>query len=209
MPNAKLPLLALFALIVPACGGNISVPAPLMTDTFSSPFPDSNWGAAVTTGSGTAPVATSGALAFTATGQPSSSTTTTTASFSNPNVTFSVQMAAKTASEPGVGTIEILDGSNAVVAFYSWDVGAGTNVYSIAGTALVSPPAPPPSDGTFTTFVFNVNASGTATWSHNNVGVATNTLPAGPLRLRLGAAWASGSAPFAEIDFANVSVSSP
>jgi hypothetical protein len=209
MTKAKLPLLVLVVLIVPACGSNISVPAPLMTDTFSSPFPDSNWAAAVTTGSGTAPVTAGGALAFTATAQPSSSTTTTAASFTNPSVTFSVQMAAKTTSEPGVGTIEILDGTNAVVAFFSWDVGAGTDVYSIAGTPLASPPAPPASDGTFTTFVFSVNASGTATWSHNNVGVATNTLPAGPLRLRLGATWATGSSPFAEFDFSNVSVSSP
>jgi hypothetical protein len=209
MLKAKLPLLALLTLIVPACGGNVSVPPPLLTDTFSSPFPDSNWTAAVTTGSGTAPVTTSGALAFTATAQPSSSSTTTAAAFTNPGVTFNVQMASHMTSQPGVGTIEILDASNAVVAFYSWDVGAGTNVYSIAGSPVGSPPPPSPSDGTFTAFSFSVSSSGTASWSHNNVGVASNVIPAGPLKLRLGATWTTGSSPFAEFDFASVSVTSP
>ena len=203
----KLPLLALLILIVPACGGNRTVAPPLLTDTFSSPFPDSNWAGAVKTGSGTDPVTTTGVLAFTATAQPSSSKTTTTASFTNPSVTFSVQMAAQ-ATQQGVGTIEILDGTNAVVAFYSWDA-TGTNVYSILGTPDPTPPAAPLSDGTFTTFKFNVDSMGTATWSHNNVGVANHTsFPAGPLKLRLGATWSSGTT-FAEFDFDNVSVSSP
>jgi hypothetical protein len=209
MLKMRFPLLALLVLILPACGGNVNSSPPLMTDTFSTPFPDSNWSAAGITGSGTAPVTTSGVLAFTAAAQPSSSTTTTAAAFTNPGVTFTVQMATRTASLPGVGTIEILDGSNAVVAAYSWDVGAGTNVYSIAGSPVPSPPGPSPSDGTFTAFSFSVNSGGTASWSHNNVGVAMNTIPPGPLRLRLGATWATGSSPFAEVDFANVSVTSP
>src|SRR5207237_7546257 len=123
----------------------------------------------------------------------------TTAAFSNPSVTFSVQMAAGAASTPGVGTIELVNGSNAVVAFVSWDVGAGTIDYSIAGSSLTPAVPPPAADGTFTAFRFNVDSAGNATWSHNNVGVATKPgFPPGPLNLRLGATWASGAAPFAE-----------
>jgi len=209
MPKVQLPLLVALILIVPACGGNISVPAPLLTDTFSSPFPDSSWGAAVLTGSGTAPVTTGGVLTFTASAQPSSSTTMTTSSFTNPSVTFNVQMGAQSASQPGIGTIELVNGSNAVVAFVSWDVGTGMITYSINGTAIAPQLAPSPL-GTLTGFSFSVNSSGNATWSHNNVSVATNSaFPAGPLSLRLGATWSSGVAPFATFSFDNASVTSP
>src|SRR5579864_9077034 len=210
MLKLKALLLAAIVLIVPACGGNVNVPPPLLSDSLSSPFPDSNWSPAATTGSGTTTQTTGGVLAFTTSTAGSSSKTTTTASFNNPSLTMTVQMAASPTSRPGVGTIEILNGSSAVVAFVSWDVGAGTIDYSIAGSSLTPPVSPPPSDGTLTAFRFSVDSSGTASWVHNNVGVAMNaSFPAGPLSLRLGGTWATGGSPFAEFDFANVTVTSP
>ncbi|HEV3028667.1 MAG TPA: hypothetical protein VG457_13900, partial [Planctomycetota bacterium] len=108
----------------------------------------------------------------------------------------------------GVGTIEILDQTSAVVAFVSWDVSAGTITYSILGSAIAPAPAPP-SDGSLSAFSFNVDGSGTATWSHGNAGVATHpAFPAGPLFLRLGATFGTGTS-WPEFDFDNVSVTSP
>ncbi|HVR87769.1 MAG TPA: hypothetical protein VMU54_25805 [Planctomycetota bacterium] len=212
MHKTQFLLLALLVLIVPACGSNVNSPPPLLTDTFSTPFPDSNWSAAVTTGSGTAPVTTSGVLAFTSTAATGSSKTTTTASFANPSVTFTVQMGAISASPlQGIGTIEILDPTSAVVAFVSWDASAGAAgmiTYSILGSAIAPAPAPNP-DGTLTAFSFSVDGTGTATWSHGNVGVATRpAFPAGPLFLRLGATFGTGTS-WPEFDFDNVSVTSP
>ncbi|HLY08377.1 MAG TPA: hypothetical protein VKW04_03620 [Planctomycetota bacterium] len=211
MSKIRVPLFVLLVLAVPACGSNLSVPAPLLTDTFSGTFPAPNWTTPATTGTGTTTQITGGVLAFTATVQPSSSTTSTVASFNNPGVSFQVQAAATGAgAKPGIATIEILDHTSAVVASVSWDAGAGTIAYSIAGSLLTPAVAPPPADGTFTAFRFSVDSMGTASWSHNNVLLATKaSFPAGLLTLRLGATWSSGAAPFAEIDFDNVTVTNP
>jgi hypothetical protein len=213
MSKAKGVLLVALVLIVPACGNaNISGSAPLLSETFSGSFPGTNWTAPVPTGA-TAPTVqiSGGVLAFTAAVQPSSATTTSAMSFNNPSVTFSVQLGANvTAGATGIATIEILNGSNTVVAFYSWDVGGNSNIYSINTVADPTPPPAPAADGTLTTFQLNVNSSGIVTWSHNNVPVASGTtpLPAGPLKIRLGGSWSSGTT-FAVFDFDNVVVTSP
>lgn len=210
MDRLRPAILALLAALVPACGGgDISVPAPLLSDSFNGAFPGTNWTVPATTGAGATVQITGGVLAFTGTSMTSSATTTTTAEFTNPNLTVAVQMGVLSAAgENGVGTIEILDATPAVVAVLTWDAGASTLTYTITGTSL-SPAPPPANDGTLTQFRFAVDAAGTASWSRSNTPIGTKAaFPAGPLKVRLGGAFGN-SATWPEFRFDNVTVTSP
>jgi hypothetical protein len=202
-------LLALVVFVVPACGGDISVPAPLLTEQFNGGFPGVNWTVPTVTGAGAAVQITGGVLTFTGTTMASSAKTTTTAAFTNPNLSVLLQMGIlATAGQNGVGTIEILDATPAVVAVLTWDAGASTLTYTIGATTL-SPPGPPATDGTLTGFRFGVDAMGTASWSRNNTPIGTSpAFPAGPLKIRLGGSFGN-SATWPEFRFDNISVTSP
>ena len=210
MQRLQRTLLALAVLVVPACGnGDIHLPAPLFTEQFNGGFPGNNWTVPATTGAGATVQISGGLLSFTGASMNSSATTTTTTAFTNPNLTVSLQMGVlASAGQNGVGTIEILDATPAVVAVLTWDAGASTLIYTITGTSL-SPAPPPPADGTLIGFRFTVDAMGTASWSINNGQVGTKAaFPAGPLKVRLGGAFGN-SATWPEFRFDNISVTSP
>ena len=210
MLRLKLALLAGLVLIVPACGGDTSVPAPLLSENFNGAFPGTTWTTPTTTGTTAPTFDVSGSmLRYEASVASSSASTTTTSSFTNPNVTFSLQMSATAAAgEEGVGTIEILNGTNVVVASMTWTPKNGTPVaYTLGGSAAGT--SSPPSDGALNLFRFNVNSGGTATWTFNNTLVST--LPgfaAGPLKLRIGASSGTGTM-WPEFVFDTITVTSP
>jgi hypothetical protein len=207
--------LALFAALVwigSACGGDRFVGAPLLTEGFNNTFPGANW-TAPTTGPGTSTqIVNTGdpVLTFSTTGPAASaSETTTLASFNNPNLTIAVQEAVNSAT-PGLAgnsTISILDATPAVVATAVWDNATGMVTFAIPGTAGATRTLP--SDGTFHTFKFTVDAGGNASWALD--GATTLTKPAfaaGMLKLRLSASFPAGSA-WPSFSFDNVSATSP
>lgn len=200
-------LFAALVLIVPACSGDVTVPPPLLSDTFSGTFPAPNWTVPTTTGTGTTTQISGGVLAFKATTASSSALTTTQMTFAEANLTISLQMSIDTPGLQGTGLINILNGST-VVASVSWDSGSNSVTYTIQGSTL-GPLTSPTSDGTLNTFRFTLS-SGMATWSLNNVAVnAPVAFTAGqPLSLEIGASFGSGTS-WPEIDFDNVSVTSP
>jgi len=210
MNRLRFVVLGLLAAVVPACGGgDISVPAPLLSDSFNGAFPGTAWTVPTTTGGGATVQITGGVLTFTGSSVTSSAATTTTTAFTNPNLTVAVQMGVvATAGQNDIGKTEILDATPAVVAVLTWDAGAASLTYTITGTSL-SPTPPPPADGTLTQFRFAVDAAGTASWSRSNAPIGTKAaFPAGPLKVRLGGSFGA-SATWPEFHFDNVTVTSP
>ncbi len=215
IPAGRLLASAVVVWIGSACGGNISVPAPLLAEGFNGAFPGVNWTTPVTTGSGTAPtiIGTGNpapALSFSVSAPTGTSTTTTTAAFNNPNLTIAVQEAVTTATPGLIGSsiISIVDSTPAVVATATWDNVTGTVAFTIAGV-----PAPATSaltsDGVLHTFRFNVDAAGNASWALD--GATTQTVapfPAGMLNVRLSTAFGTGAA-WPTFLFDNVMVTSP
>lgn len=216
MPRMKAALLMFFALIVPACGGgNTIVSPPLLSETFNGTFPGANWTTPATTGASAPTVAVSGgALKFTATGVTSSAATTTTAGFASPPVTFQLQMTALTTAvgQKGIGTIEILNGTNVVVAAVSWNAETSPTqvTYTFQGTPLPGGPFNgPASDGATNLFRFSVSGAGLASWSLNNTEIGTQAgFPAGPFKLRIGASFGTPG-PWPEFGFDNINITSP
>lgn len=199
-----------------ACGGNISVPAPLLSEGFNSgAFPDANWTAAVKTGAGVDPsiVGTGNpapALQFSISAPTGTTSTTTTASFNNPNLTISMQEAVTsvTPSLIGSSTIAILDATPMVVATATWNNFTGHVSYTIASVAgptsstLVS-------DGAIHTFKFNVDASANASWTLDGTTKQTVApFPAGMLKVQLSATFGTGAS-WPTFLFDNVMVTSP
>lgn len=211
----KIALLGLFALLIPACGGDQTVSAPLFQETFSGTFPGTAWTAVTSTGSGTAAISASvgnpqPALNFKTTAATSTASTSTVSAFAAPGVTFTVQEGVTTASAglKGTGTISIVDSTPAVVAFVTWDPEVGQITYSILGSAI-APVASPAADGAFHVFRFNVDSAGNATWSRDGLGQATHpSFPAGNLTLRLSATFGTGTA-WPEFNFDNITISNP
>jgi hypothetical protein len=214
MLRCKLLLLGLLALLVPACSGDQTVSPPLLLETFDGSFPGTTWTAVAATGGGSAAISASvgnppKALSFTTSAVTSTASTTTQSSFSNPNVTFTVQEAVvTTAGLKGAGRISIMDATPAEVAFVSWDPETTLITYSILGSALPAMTAPA-ADGGFHVFRFKVDIVGNASWSRDGAAVATHAaFPAGALKLQLSASFGTGTA-WPEFDFDNVSVTSP
>ncbi len=210
MLKVQLPLLVALVLIVPACGGNQTVNAPLLQETFSGTFPGTTWSAVSTTGSAPTVGIVSGMLEFSTGGAAGAATTTTQATFGIPSVSFSVQMAAtSSAGLLGTGTIEIIDGTNTVIASMVWDPHASSVTYAILGTSAAGA-AVPASNGVLNHFVFSIDSAGKGTWSLNNVAAANNgtAITATPLRIRLGATFGAGSTG-PVFDFDNVTVTNP
>jgi hypothetical protein len=215
MVRFRMPLVALLALTFSACGGGSSttVAPPLFQDAFDGTFPGTGW-TAVTGTASAAPSSAIGnpakSLAFTTTTATSTASTTTTMSFTNPNLTFTVQEAASltTPGLKGTSTITILDATPAVVATATWDPESTQITYSILGSA-VPPFVAPAADGTFHTFRFRVDTTGKATWSLDGADKVFNPgFPAGALTLKLSAAFGTGTA-WPEFDIDNVSVTNP
>jgi hypothetical protein len=209
----RLALFAALAWIGSACGGDRFVGAPLLAEGFNNTFPGANWTAPATTGPGTSTqIVNAGdpVLTFSTTGATaSSSQTTTLASFNNPNLTIALQEAANSATPglPGSSTISIVDATPAVVATAVWDNATGMVTFAIPGTGGATRTLP--SDGSFHTFKFTVDAAGNASWALD--GATTLTKPAfaaGMLKLRLSAAFPAGSA-WPAFSFDDISVTSP
>ena len=198
-----------------ACGGNISVPAPLLSEGFNGAFPGANWTTPVTTGAGTAPtiIGTGNpapGLQFTISAPTGTAATTTTAAFNNPNLTISVQEAVTSVSAGLIGSsaITILDATSAVVATATWDNAAGTVAFTIAGVPALAI-STLASDGVIHTFKFNVDASGNASWALDGATKQTVApFPAGMLKVQLGATFGTGSS-WPTFLFDNVMVTSP
>jgi hypothetical protein len=198
-----------------ACGGNVSVPAPLLSEGFNGAFPGANWTAPVKTGAGVDPtiIGTGNpapALQFSIAAPTGTSSTTTTASFNNPNLTISFQEAVTSATPAlnGVSTVSILDATPAVVATAIWDNAAGTVAFTIAGVPALATSALA-SDGVIHTFKFNVDASGNATWTLDGaMKQSVAPFPAGMLKVRLSAAFGTGAS-WPTFLFDNVMVTSP
>ena len=119
----RLPAFAVLVWIGSACGGNISVPAPLLSEGFNGAFPGVNWTAPVKTGAGVDPaiIGTGNpapALQFSIASPTGTASTTTTAAFNNPNLSISFQEAVTTATPglDGSSTVSILDSTNTAVA---------------------------------------------------------------------------------------------
>jgi hypothetical protein len=199
-----------------ACGGNISVPAPLLAEGFNGTFPGANWTTPGTTGTTTTQIIGVGnpapGLSFSAGANNSSSTTTTTAAFNNPSLSISFQEAV-TSATPGLdgsSTVSILDSTNAVVATAKWDnvAGGGTVSYTIASVAGPST-STLVADGVIHTFKFSVDASGNASWALDGATKQTVApFPAGMLRVRLRADFGTGPS-WPTFLFDNVTVTSP
>jgi hypothetical protein len=197
-----------------ACGGNISVPAPLLSEGFNGSFPGANWTTPVSTGTTTTQIVGVGnpapGLQFSISAPTGTSTTTTTASFNNPNLTISFQEAVTSVSAGLMGnsTVSILDGTATVVASVDWSNTSNQIVYSISGTTLAAVPAPA-SDGVIHTFKFNVDSAGTATWALDGATTQTKAgFPAGMLKVQLSATFGTGAS-WPTFLFDNVMVISP
>jgi hypothetical protein len=203
-------LLSALALAVPACGQGIQVPAPLFDEQFNGGFPGINWTPVGTTGTGTTVQITGGRLAFTTTSATSSATTHTLMSFANPDLTMGFQAAIlpTAPTDNGAATVEILDGTLALVASLTWDSPTQTVTYKIEGTTVASGAAPP-NDGSLSGFRFSVDSMGNAAWFFSNVQQgSTVPIPAGQLFLQIGASFGTGTQ-WPEIDFDNVTVTRP
>jgi hypothetical protein len=198
-----------------ACGGNISVPAPLLAEGFNGAFPGANWTAPVKTGAGVDPTIIgtgnpSPGLQFSIPSATGTSTTKTTASFNNPNLTISLQEAATSVptGTNGSSTVAILDATSAVVATATWDNVTGTVAFTIAGVPALATSALA-SDGVIHTFKFNVDASGNATWALDGATKQTVApFPAGMLKVQLSATFGTGAS-WPTFLFDNVTVTSP
>lgn len=202
--------LSALALAVPACSQGISVPAPLLDDQFNGGFPGVNWTQPATTGPGTT-VQIAGARLTFITSKPSiSATTSTQMSFTNPGLTIGVQVAihALAPADPAAATVEILDGTPAVVASLTWDSPTQMLTYKILGTTVATAAAPL-NDGSLSGFQFVVSSTGQAAWFFSNVQQGTSAaLPGGPLTLRIGATFGTGTQ-WPEVDFDNVLITRP
>jgi hypothetical protein len=111
-------------------------------------------------------------------------------------------------TELGTGTITIFNATPASLAFASWDNTTGKITFHINGAADVLSGVLA-ADGTFHRVVFSVNTAGTATWSlDNGVPLLTQAIPAGMLKLELGASFGTGTA-WPSYLFDNVTVTSP
>lgn len=211
MAKLQLPLLAALILIVPACGGNQTVNPPLLQETFGGAFPGTTWSAASTTGTTPPTVGiVGGMLEFSTTAATGTASTTTLASFGIPSVSFSVQMAATEAGGLiGTGKIEIIDGSNVVIASMTWDPQSTAITYAILGSSAAGSTVPL-SNGALNHFVFSIDSAGKGTWSLNNVAQVNNAtaITATPLRIRLGATFGTGTS-WPVFDFDNIVVTSP
>jgi hypothetical protein len=209
---ARLGFLVL-VLVVPACGGQKASPT-LFSESFNSGFPTSNWTAPVATGSATAvPDFAYGfpapSLMMSTTSALSSVKTDTTLSFPSPSltVTFSMVDPSNGLFELGSGSVSLLDATPAVVASATWDNATGLITFHITGGAADATAA---ATGDFQRLVFNVNSSGTATWSFfgGPAQVTQAGFPAVTLKIELGATFGSGTV-WPSFFFDEISVTSP
>lgn len=210
MKSVRALLLCALALVVPSCGQDINVPAPLLDEQFNGGFPGANWTAPATTGPGTTAQIVGARLAFTTTSASVSSTTRTQASFTNPDLIMDFQVAihALAPGDQGAATVDILNNSLAVVASMTWDSPSTTVTYQILGTTVATGTAPP-SDGTLNGFRFEVSSTGQAGWYFSNALQGTTVaIPAGPLYLQIGASFGTGTA-WPEVDFDTITVTRP
>lgn len=206
----------LAAFLLPACSRGLKVNAGLLVEGFNGTFPGTAWTAPVVTGAAT--TAIDSAVGFPA---PSLKMTTTVATasvrsesvaaFNNPNLTVSVHLETQTGgtTEIGTGTVSILDATPAVVAFASWNNAMDQITFHINGGAADQTVAVTP-NSMFHRLVFNVNSSGTATWSFDNGAplVTQAAFPAGMLKVELGATFGAGTA-WPSFFFDNINVTSP
>jgi hypothetical protein len=214
----RLAATAVAALLIPACKSS-KVPDTLFLDTFDGAYPGTNWVQAAPTGSaiavkdvthgvGTTPPFES--LAMTASSVSSAITTETASSFNPSAVTFSIQMAADTASgADGIGTITIRDSIDTAVASVSWNETTSGLTFTIFG-ATNQTFLTPTADLTFHKLTFSITGSGQATWTMDNgaaLMTATNVVP-GPWTVELGASFPSGTS-WATFYFDNVTVTTP
>ena len=213
----RLAALALAALVVPACGGGGRSSSTLFNEGFNGSFPGTSWTPPVATGLASATIDSSTghpapSLEMTSPG-PTAATvlTETVTSFNNPSLTISVHMAALSggASEIGTGVVSIVDSTPAVVATATWDNAANTVTFSIPGGSADSV-QPATRDGRFHRLEFNVDSSGTASWSFNNGAVLVTRagFPPGVLKVRLSSSFGA-TAPLPSFFFDNVNVTSP
>jgi hypothetical protein len=214
--GGRLALLALLALVVPACRKELVGAPTLFSDGFNNVFPGTGWTTPAITGSATAAVDSGSgypapSLKMTTTAVTSTVTTDSTTAFRNPSLTITVQMAnlSPAATEQGTGMISILDATPAVVASASWNNATGLITLHINGGAADASVALA-ADGTFHRLVFSVTAMGTATWSLDGASASvTQTLfPAGMLKVELGASFGTGTA-WPSFFFDNINVTSP
>lgn len=178
----RIAFLATLALVVPACGDHARSEATQLVGDGFAPYPNSHWQAPVQTGNATAtqalgvgdPQPSLGIGTGTTPGAGSASVTSA-ASWATP-VTISIEEAMiGIAGDPGIGTINILNGATPVASVV-WDNGANTLTFSINGVVGVSPPAPkgpPPPDGTFHFFQFSVDKNGNAAWVYGLPNAST------------------------------------
>jgi hypothetical protein len=113
------------------------------------------------------------------------------------------------ATQLGSASVSILDATPAVVASATWNNATGVITFHINGGAA-DVTAPVASDGNFHRLVFNVAASGTASWSFDG-GAALVTqagFPAGLLKIELGASFGAGTA-WPSFFFDEITVTSP
>ncbi len=203
-------LLSALALAVPACGQGISVPAPLLDDQFNGGFPGVNWTSPAASGPGTTTQIVGARLAFTTTKPSVSATTSTQMSFTNPDLTIGFQAAihALAPGDQGAATVNILDGTPAVVASLTWDSPTQMVTYKILGTTVATAAAPP-NDGSLSGFRFVVSSTGQAAWFFSNVQQGTSAaLAGGPLFLQIGATFGTGTQ-WPEVDFDSILVTRP
>jgi len=211
MLKVQLPLFVALILIVPACGGNQTVNPPLLQETFSGTFPGTTWSPVSTTGAAPTVGIVGGMLEFSTSAATGTATTTTQAAFGIPSVSFSLQMAATAAAGlKGFSTIEIIDGTNAVIAKMTWDPESTSITYEILGTSSVGISPVPASNGALNHFVFSIDSASKGTWSLNNVAQVNNgtAITGTPLRIRLSASFGTGTS-WPVFDFDNIVVTSP
>lgn len=204
-------------LLIPACK-DAGVPAVLFLDTFNGAYPGTNWspsatGSAtavkdVTNGVGSIPPFES--LVMTSSAAASSVTAETTSSFNPAAVTFSVMMAADTASgSDGIGTITIRDFISDPVASVSWNETTNVLTLTIFG-ATNQTIATPAANLSFHKFDFSVTANGKATWRMDNGAplITAQNFPPGPWTVELGGSFPTGTT-WASFYFDNVTVTTP
>ena len=210
----RVALIAAAGLLLPACGGDeFKSGSTLFAERFNGTFPGTSWSAPVITGGAT--VSLDGAtgdpapsLKMTTTTATATARTTTILGFTNPNLSISVEMAAQSSSatEVGTGTVAILDQTPAVVAFAAWDNTTGLITFHINGGSADQTVAVT-ADSTFQRVLFNVSASGLASWSFNNGAplVTRPAFPAGVVQVELSSTFGAGTAwPSFFFDFVNV-----
>jgi len=212
----RLAATAVAALLIPACKAT-DTPDVLFLDGFDGTYPGTAWNESAATGSATILkdlLHGSGAfpdvpcLRITASSSASSVSTRTTASFANPSVSFSVQMAAKAdAGNEGIGSIKIRDNVAVVVASATWNEATDALTVAIGATSFTI--ASPSADLVFHQLVFRVSSDGTASWALDNGGALVSAaVAAGPLTLELGGDFPSGTT-FASFYFDTVTVTTP